>query len=82
MSTHLKALSESYLLNTNTTGFRLFPEILRPCGLDESSLSIGRVNDYTSSDTTLIPIYKYQLDVFFRYFLEIDFDFKKFLKYM
>ena len=32
-------------MNTNMTGFRWFSNILRPCALDESSLSIGRVNE-------------------------------------
>ena len=36
--THMRALSESYPMNTNMTGF-----ILHPCALDESSLRIGRV---------------------------------------
>ena len=32
-------------MNTNITGFRCFSEIfVHPCSLDESSLSIGRVN--------------------------------------
>ena len=30
-------------MNTNMTGFRHFSKILRPCALDECSLSIGRV---------------------------------------
>ena len=30
-------------MNTNTTGFRMFSKSLRPCALDESSLSIGSV---------------------------------------
>ena len=30
-------------MNTNMTGLRCFSKILRPCALDESSLSIGRV---------------------------------------
>ena len=44
--THLGVLSESFLMNTNMTGFRWVSKILRPCALDESSLSIGRVKTY------------------------------------
>ena len=39
-------------MNTNITGFRLFSEIfasLRPCALDKSSLSIGRVKGPNNS---------------------------------
>ena len=43
MGTHLRVLSESYPMNTNMTGFRLFSKSLRFCALDDSSLSIGRV---------------------------------------
>ena len=44
MGTHLKALNESYPMNTNMTGFQcFFQKSLRSCALDESSLSIGRV---------------------------------------
>ena len=41
--THQRVLSESYVMNTNMTGFRCFTS-LHLCALDESSLSIGRVN--------------------------------------
>ena len=44
MGTHLKALNESYPMNTNMTGFWWFSHFLRSCALDKSSLSIGRVN--------------------------------------
>ena len=30
-------------MNTNMTGFSWFSKSLRPCALDESSLSIGKV---------------------------------------
>ena len=36
-------------MNTNMTGFRLFQIFLHCCALDESSLSIGRVNTSTRS---------------------------------
>ena len=44
MGTHLRVLSESYPINTNTTGFRWFSKIVAflCCGYI-SSLSIGRV---------------------------------------
>ena len=45
MGTHLRVLSESYLMNTNMTGFRWFPKYLHFCALDESSLSIWRVKE-------------------------------------
>ena len=44
MGTHLRVFNESFPMNTNTTGFRFFSTILRPCALDEGSLSIGRVD--------------------------------------
>ena len=46
MGNHLRVLSESFLMNTNMTGFRCFSvfiKSLHPYSLDESSLSIGRV---------------------------------------
>ena len=42
MGTQLRVISKSYAMNTNMTRFRWFSKILRPCALDESSLSIGR----------------------------------------
>ena len=44
MGTHLRVLTTSYPMNTNKIGFRWFSESLHPCALDESSLSIRRVN--------------------------------------
>ena len=41
MGTHLRVLSECFLLNTNMIGFGWFS--MHPCALDVSSLSIGRV---------------------------------------
>ena len=41
---YMEVVSESYLMNTNMTEFRWFSNTLRPCALDKSSLSIGRVN--------------------------------------
>ena len=32
-------------MNTNMAGFRWFQNCLRPCALDKSSLSIGRVKE-------------------------------------
>ena len=43
MGTHLRVLSESFPMNTNTTGFSWFSKILRPTALDEGSLNNGRV---------------------------------------
>ena len=40
MGTHLRVLSESYLMNTNMIGFQIS---LHFCALDESSLSLLRV---------------------------------------
>ena len=51
MSTHLEVLSKSYLMNTNMTGFRWFSKILVSLCLDESSLSMGRVNKIQLSQT-------------------------------
>ena len=47
MGTHLKVLSESYLMSTNMTGFRWFSKIFA-CALDENSLSIERVIPYAA----------------------------------
>ena len=44
MDTHLEAFSESYPMNTNKTGFIVFEKLCILCFLEESSLSIGRVN--------------------------------------
>ena len=45
--THRRVLSESFPINPNMTGVRLFlKKTLRACALDESSLSIGRVKEY------------------------------------
>ena len=43
MGTHMRALSESYLKNTNMTGIRWSSKIFVSLCLDESSLSIRRV---------------------------------------
>ena len=42
VGTHLRVLSESYLMTTNMSGFTCFSKIF--AFLDKSSLSIGRVN--------------------------------------
>ena len=47
MGTHLKVLGKSYPMNTNMAGFRWFTKNSRPCALDESRLSIGRVKKFT-----------------------------------
>ena len=44
MGTHLRVLSKSYPMNTNMTGLDGFQKSLPTCALDESSLSIRRVN--------------------------------------
>ena len=46
MGSHLRVLSDSYPMNTNMTGFQRFSKISGPCALDESSLSMGRVNPF------------------------------------
>ena len=43
MGTHMKVLGESFPMNTNIMGFNGFRKYLRPCNLDERSLSIRRV---------------------------------------
>ena len=60
MSTHLRVLSESYPMNTTKTGFRyFFQKSLHPCALDESSLSIGWVNN---GPFTIYPRYGIKSD--------------------
>ena len=45
MGTHLRILSDSYLMNANMTGIGWFSKIFASnVSLDESSLSIRRVN--------------------------------------
>ena len=46
LGTHLRVLNESYPMNTNMTGFQ--KSLLPQCALGENSLSIGRVNAYSS----------------------------------
>ena len=43
MGTHPSVISESYPMNTNMKGLGGFQKSLRPCALEEGSLSIGRV---------------------------------------
>ena len=50
IGTHLRVLSENYPMNTNMTGFRCFQRFWHPCGLDKSSLSIGRVRNACISE--------------------------------
>ena len=50
MGTHLRVLSESFLMDTKMTGFRWFSKFyVHPCAhcaLDKSSLSIGRIQPF------------------------------------
>ena len=48
MGTPLRELSESYPMNTNTTGFKCFQKSLHSCALAESSPSIGGVDPFLS----------------------------------
>ena len=52
IGTHLRVLSEIYPINTNRTGFRWFS--LRPCALDKSRLSIGRVKICSLFDSVFL----------------------------
>ena len=45
MGIYLKVLSKTFSMNINLTGLKKIQKPLRPCALDESSLSIGRVNN-------------------------------------
>ena len=61
MGIHLRVHNESYPMNTNMTGFRWLSKSLHPCALDESSLSIGRVNNlaiFTLQICIISPWYK------------------------
>ena len=54
-ASHLRILRESYLINTNMTGFTFgFQKLLHPCALDKSSLSTGRVKNF--SRTSLLDL--------------------------
>ena len=47
MGTHLRVLDKSFRMNTNMTEFKWFSnDFLRPCTLDVSSLSTGRVKAF------------------------------------
>ena len=48
MGTHLRVLSESYLMNT-MMDLDAHKNSLHPCGLDESSLTIGFLNGMKST---------------------------------
>ena len=41
-------------MNANMIGFRWFSNSLRPCALDENSLSIGRVHFFSLEEERLI----------------------------
>ena len=68
MGTHMKVLGESFPMNTNMTGFQWLSMYLRPCNLDERSLSIRRVKPseaavgingfrfFSSLESFMIPI--------------------------
>ena len=45
MGTHMRALGDSYPMNTNMIRLRWFSKTLHSFPLDESSLSIARVNN-------------------------------------
>ena len=47
MATLLRVLSENFPMNANMTGLDGFQTPLCPYALDESSLSIGRVKDFS-----------------------------------
>ena len=71
MGTHLRVLGKSYPMNTNMTGFRRFQRSLRPCTLDESSLSIGRVSILTAGITSFVETYT---QLFFALNVQTHFD--------
>ena len=56
MGTHLRVLSESYLVNINMPGLGLdgYQKTLNPFALDVSSLSIGRVKIHGSYSTSCL----------------------------
>ena len=51
---HLRALSESYSMNTHMPR----QGSLHPCALDESSLSIGRVKESFMDEWVIIGLFK------------------------
>ena len=63
MGTYLIALSESFLMNTNMTGFRWFSEIFAFLYLHESSLSIVRVNPMLLRGTLGVAQYIKNLNI-------------------
>ena len=46
MGTHLRVLSEGYLMNKYQNGLDGFQNSLLPYALDQSSISIGRVKTF------------------------------------
>ena len=53
MGTHLRVLSKSFPMNTNTTGFICFQKSSRPCALDERNLNIGNFNPSNAEATSV-----------------------------
>ena len=49
MGTYLRVLHESYPMDTNMTGFKLFLKIIVFCALDEIGHRIGRVKLYSEN---------------------------------
>ena len=50
VGTHVRVLSESFPMNTSMAGLVGFQRTFRPCALDESSLSINRINPFMLGD--------------------------------
>ena len=57
MGTHLRVLSEIYSMNTNMTGLDGFQKKLHSSALDESSVSIVRVNPFMPGDICTIVVW-------------------------
>ena len=56
MGNQIRVLSESYLMNTNMTGFRWFSNIFASLCFGRNSLSIGRVNNGRRTTKANVPV--------------------------
>ena len=65
---NMRVLSDNYPMNTNMRGLGVFQKSLRPCSLDEGSLSIGWVKScnmgsYKCTSSKYIEISSIQKDI-------------------
>ena len=72
MGTHLRVLSENFLMSTNMTSLNRFQKPLHPCAFDESSLSIGRDKGFKCGFRVLTASARTWPNFFYRYIVPYD----------